>query len=219
MCAILKKGKIQPLEELPPHWREGQELVVETCEPSDNPASIQEWYDELVRLGADPGRGSRTYGCRHRRAGARGQGVDAPGVGNGMMAGFLLDTNHVGMAVKPASLVAQRVLEARRAGARLGTCLPVLCEIEVGLRQVRHKSTYRRELNHLLREIRLWPIDLKTTEIYGDIHMQLRRRGRILSQVDIMIAALAKQMKLTILTTDRDFEGVPEIRTADWSQP
>jgi len=38
----------------------------------------------------------------------------------------------------------------------------------------------------------------------------LRRRARVLSQVDII-------MTLTILTTDRDFEALPETRTEDWS--
>ena len=48
--AILKKGKIQPLDELPTHWREGQELIVEGGEPSDDPAVIQEWYERLQKL-------------------------------------------------------------------------------------------------------------------------------------------------------------------------
>jgi len=50
--AILKKGKIQPLDELPTHWREGQELIVEGCEPSDDPADINRWYEELLALSA-----------------------------------------------------------------------------------------------------------------------------------------------------------------------
>ena len=50
--AILKKGKIQPLEELPEHWRDGQELIVEGCEPSDDLADIQKWHDKLVALSA-----------------------------------------------------------------------------------------------------------------------------------------------------------------------
>jgi hypothetical protein len=50
--AILKKGKIQPVDELPEHWHEGQELIVEGCEPSDDPADIQNWYDGLVALSA-----------------------------------------------------------------------------------------------------------------------------------------------------------------------
>ena len=134
------------------------------------------------------------------------------------MPAYLLDTNHDGMAVDAASNVGQRIFEARLAGVRLGTCLPVLCEIEAGIRQVRRPAKYRRDLNHLLRQLRLWPIDLKTVRIYGELYMQLRRRGRVLSQVDLMVAALARQLKLTVLTTDRDFEALPEIRTANWSK-
>lgn len=35
--------------------------------------------------------------------------------------------------------------------------------------------------------------------------------------VDIMIASLARQMNLTVLTTDRDFEAIPDIQVEDWS--
>ncbi|MCE9534483.1 MAG: hypothetical protein K8T89_25680 [Planctomycetes bacterium] len=49
-------------------------------------------------------------------------------------------------------------MKARLAGIRLGTCLPVICEIEAGLRQVRRKVKYRRDLDHLLLQVRLWPM-------------------------------------------------------------
>lgn len=48
--AILKKGKIEPLDALPPHWREGQELIVEGGDPPDDPAAIQAWYARLQTL-------------------------------------------------------------------------------------------------------------------------------------------------------------------------
>ena len=85
------------------------------------------------------------------------------------------------------------------------------------MRDVRRRLAYERDLNHLLLQIRIWPIDRETTRIYGDIFIELRRLGRVLSQVDMMIAALARQMKYTILTTDRDFEALPDIETEDWS--
>jgi tRNA(fMet)-specific endonuclease VapC len=135
------------------------------------------------------------------------------------MPAYLLDTNHVGLAVDRTSVVGQRLFEARLGGIRIGTCLPVLCELEAGMRQVRNKVKYRRDLNHLLRQVRLWPMDLKTARLFGNIYHDLRRRGRVLSQVDIMVAALARQIKLVILTTDRDFEVVPAVRTEDWSKP
>jgi tRNA(fMet)-specific endonuclease VapC len=52
--------------------------------------------------------------------------------------------------------------------------------------------------------------------IYGELYLTLKRKGRILSQVDLMLAALAKQMNLTLLTTDRDFEALPELPTENW---
>jgi predicted nucleic acid-binding protein len=52
--------------------------------------------------------------------------------------------------------------------------------------------------------------------MYGEIFRDLRSRGRVLSQVDMMLAALAKQMDLTIATADRDFEALPDIRTENW---
>ncbi len=50
--AILKKGKIQPLDELPGHWRDGQELIIEGVEPSNDPADIKKWHDKLCALSA-----------------------------------------------------------------------------------------------------------------------------------------------------------------------
>ena len=50
--AILKKGKIQPLDELPKQWRDGQELLIEACEPADDPGEIKRWYVKLQALSA-----------------------------------------------------------------------------------------------------------------------------------------------------------------------
>jgi predicted nucleic acid-binding protein len=38
--------------------------------------------------------------------------------------------------------------------------------------------------------------------MYGEIHQDLKRRGRVLSQVDMMLAALARQMGLKLATSD-----------------
>lgn len=66
-------------------------------------------------------------------------------------------------------------------------------------------------------KIPVWPIDQETARIYADIYHELRRKAVILSQVDMMVASLARQSKLTILTTDRDFEALPSIRREDWT--
>lgn len=135
------------------------------------------------------------------------------------MAGYLLDTNHLGQAITRTARVRKRLEEARKRGQRLGTCVPALCEIEVGILQVRHPVEYRHNLKRLLRNVKVWPLDLETARLYGGIYHRLREQGRTLSQVDMMLASLARQMRLTLLTTDRDFEALPEVRTEDWTLP
>jgi hypothetical protein len=63
-----------------------------------------------------------------------------------------------------------------------------------------------------------WLGDTCWTPIYGEIYHTLRRQGRHLSQVDMMLAALAIQMNVTLMTTDRDFESSPICRpkTGQW---
>jgi predicted nucleic acid-binding protein len=90
--------------------------------------------------------------------------------------------------------VRQRIADLRQRGIKVGTCVPVLCEIEAGIQQVSQPYVYRLNLERLLPQIRVWPIDPSTAKIYGVIHHDLKRRGRVLSQVDMMLAALARQM-------------------------
>jgi tRNA(fMet)-specific endonuclease VapC len=132
------------------------------------------------------------------------------------MAGFLLDTNHVSEAIRPPSRVRERIDQARRTGLRVGTCVPVLCELEAALATSVRRASHRRTLDHLLTRVRIWPIDRPVARIYGEVYQDLRTRGRVLSQVDIMVAALARVMDLTLLTTDRDFEALPDVRVENW---
>ena len=48
------------------------------------------------------------------------------------------------------------------------------------------------------------------------VYIELRRHGRALSQVDMVLAALARQHKLVVLTTDRDFEALTDLRVENW---
>jgi len=45
--ALLKNGRIEPVEPLPSDWAEGQELLVDARSPSDDPADIDRWAREL----------------------------------------------------------------------------------------------------------------------------------------------------------------------------
>ena len=132
------------------------------------------------------------------------------------MTGFLLDTNQLSEAIRPVSQVRARIAQERTAGIRIGTCVPVLCELEAGLQSLAKQDAYRRALGRLLARVRVWPIDCDVPLAYGQVFHELRRRGRVMSQADMMLAALARVMDLTLVTADRDFEALPDLRTENW---
>jgi tRNA(fMet)-specific endonuclease VapC len=132
------------------------------------------------------------------------------------MPDYLLDCNHLSAALSKISPVRERIHQARKAGHRFISCYPVRCELEVGIQQTPKPEENRRRLAQLLRQVRLWPLDADTTRIYGMIYLELRRQGRVLSQVDMMLAALARQHQLTLLSTDRDFEVLTDLRVENW---
>jgi predicted nucleic acid-binding protein len=132
------------------------------------------------------------------------------------MPDYLLGCNHLSATLRKVSRVRERMHQARRAGHRLISCYPVLCELKAGIQQTAKLAENRRRLGQLLRHVRLWPVDSQTARHYGAVYIELRLLGRVLSQVDMILAALARQHKLTDLTTDRDFEALGDLRTENW---
>jgi len=133
------------------------------------------------------------------------------------MPDYLLDCNHLSASLRRVSPVRERIHQGRRAGHRFISCYPVLCELEVGIQQTPNPDDNRRRLAQLLRHVRLWPLDTETTRLYGAVYLELRRQGRVLSQVDIMLAAVARQHKLIVLTTDQDFEALSDLAVENWA--
>lgn len=133
------------------------------------------------------------------------------------MKGYLIDSNHLSEAVRRQSLIHARIKTTVGRGIRVGTCAPVLCEIEAGAINVRRPDLYHSGLRAVLRLVRLWPLTLQTAKLYGEIYHDLRSRGRALSQVDMMLAALCRELDLVLVTTDKDFAALSWLKTENWA--
>jgi predicted nucleic acid-binding protein len=64
--------------------------------------------------------------------------------------------------------------------------------------------------------VRIWPLDPPIARLYAELFHDLRARGRVLSQVDLVLAATARHLGATLLTTDRDFQAIAGLRIENW---
>jgi tRNA(fMet)-specific endonuclease VapC len=138
--------------------------------------------------------------------------------GVGVMA-FLLDTNHLSAMIRRNPSLREEVRRRHHLGERFATCWPVLCELETGIQDTHRPENYRRNLALVLKEVRIWPFDWQIVRLFGTTMLGLGRIGRTLSQVDVMLAAFAQHYSATILTTDSDFDALPDIKTENWLKP
>src|SRR5205085_6817872 len=129
---------------------------------------------------------------------------------------YLLDTNHLSAYLDREPAFETRIDSALRAGDRFGICLPVLCEYRSGIRIGKRYQRNLARLQAALGVFRLWPADETTASTFADVFQQLRNSGSMMSQFDLLIAALALQHNVTLLTADRDFQAVNGLKFENW---
>jgi predicted nucleic acid-binding protein len=109
-----------------------------------------------------------------------------------------------------------RVDDALLSRHRFGVCLPVLCEYEAGLRKSKRAKQNLSRLNKARRVFKFWPTGPTTATEFAELAMDLRRIGHVLATMDHLIAAIARQHDLPLLTADGDFTSVPALRVENW---
>lgn len=129
---------------------------------------------------------------------------------------YLLDTNHLSAYLDRHPVLQPRVDAALRAGDRFGICVPVHCEYRAGIRVSRRHRQNLARLQAALALFRVWPTDDDTVAEFAEIFRELRAEGRMLSQFDLLIAALARQQRLILLTADKDFQPVKRLDLENW---
>lgn len=104
-----------------------------------------------------------------------------------------------------------------RMGARFGIALPILCEYRAGVVLGSNSQRNLARLAAARRVLKLWPLDERTAIEFAALVKDLRPKGRMLGQFDALIAAVARQHDLTLLTADSDFGRAAHlIRVENW---
>ncbi|WP_028311866.1 MULTISPECIES: type II toxin-antitoxin system VapC family toxin [Derxia] len=128
---------------------------------------------------------------------------------------FLLDTNILSALTRdPHGVVRDRLCAALPLTAC--TSIVVAAELRYGLSKG-VSARLRERVEGLLASIDVLPFDAPADEHYGDIRATLQRLGQPIGLNDLLIAAHARALGLTLVTHNtREFERVPGLKVEDW---
>lgn len=131
---------------------------------------------------------------------------------------YLLDSNAVNAFLNRRGSVPDRARAARLRGDRIGTCEPVVAELFYGLEFSSSREENIVRLEHGLSRIRSWPFDRAAARQYGRLAAELKKSGRPMQVVDMMIAAIACSLgNCTVVSSDTDLTAVPGLSVENWA--
>ena len=98
-------------------------------------------------------------------------------------------------------------------------CISVItmAELEYGIHRSSKPDQNRQALLMLLSHIPIIPFDIDAAKEYGKIRDDLTKKGTLIGANDLLIAAHACAMGLTLITNNiRKFERVEGLKTENW---
>lgn len=132
------------------------------------------------------------------------------------MADYLLDTNHASPLVTPGHPLRERILAELDSGSNFFVCVPVITETLFRIGLLSRAKQNLIEWKRLRESLPCFIPDEEDAEAAARLQIALRRRGWQLATVDALIAVIGLRYDLTLLTTDKDFQAVSNLRRENW---
>jgi tRNA(fMet)-specific endonuclease VapC len=144
----------------------------------------------------------------------------------------LLDTNHCSRILQGHPYIIRKLEEL--GNQPISTCAVVYGELVFMAEKSQKKAENLNLIREFLKDIRVYPINNETADIYGRLKASLldhfgpkekakRRRADTVKlgfgENDLWIAATAKQFELIVVSSDKDFKRIREvenIRLESW---
>lgn len=131
---------------------------------------------------------------------------------------YLLDTNIVSDMVRhPQGRVVRRIAAA--GAEHIVISIVVACELRFGAMKSQ-APRLAQHLDQILGHIRILPLESPVEEHYADIRCALERAGTPIGPNDLLIAAHARALGMTLITGNvGEFGRVPGLVVENWLVP
>lgn len=130
---------------------------------------------------------------------------------------LMLDTNMCIYIIKqqPASVL-KHFLEYQVGD--IGISSITLSELRYGVAKSKHREKNAKALDEFIIPLDIASYDEEAALAYGDIRTNLEKAGTPIGAMDMLIAAHAMSLGVTLITNNtREFSRIPSLGIADWT--
>ena len=129
---------------------------------------------------------------------------------------LMLDTNICIYIIKQRPPVVLERFRDYQVGD-IGISSITLAELRYGVAKSRHREKNLAALDEFIISLEVLPFDERATLAYGEIRAALERAGTPIGSMDLLIAAHAVALGVTLVTNNiREFSRVPNLTVVDW---
>jgi len=129
---------------------------------------------------------------------------------------YLVDTNIWIYYLKTAGSAVEARLR-RTPASDVAVCSIVWAELLHGARKYGKADERIAKIEQALAPYTSLPFDDVAAQHYADIRHGLETRGEIIGPYDLLIGAIARANRLTLVSNNAEFKRIPELAVEDWS--
>jgi tRNA(fMet)-specific endonuclease VapC len=128
---------------------------------------------------------------------------------------FLLDTNIVIYVLKKRPLEVLKIFNAN--ASRMAISSITLSELIYGAEKSANIAKNLEAIEDFVSHLEVLPYDARASQHYGQIKAALEKKGKIIGENDIHIAAHAISQGLILVTNNlKEFKRVPNLALENW---
>jgi tRNA(fMet)-specific endonuclease VapC len=92
--------------------------------------------------------------------------------------------------------------------------------LQYGITKSQKQSQNQAALEQFLIPLEILDFDQQAATIYGNLRTDLESRGQVIGAMDMLIAAHALSLNLTLVTNNtREFKRIDTLKLEDWTKP
>lgn len=131
---------------------------------------------------------------------------------------YIIDTNIVSLLLKKDRIIIEKLMTVLREGHQVFISIITHYETKRGLMAINAVTKMDDFEKYCDLFDILWLDDLNFSEKASGIYVNLRKRGELIQDADIWIAATALVHNLIVVTNDKHFARIPHLKIENWLQ-